>query len=387
MSRDELNGWFQELRQVTEKSSNSLRELSDRACEIAAFFQQGNLLQSAITPEEGYEETIKLAKSLFPADAGALYLGSTAPADDTIEAVATWPASPPKRDSFARQDCWALRTGQVHVVDADRTWPICKHVPVSSCSSYLCVPMMAQGEALGVLHLRTGPLHRNQSKSEATRLPEVKQRLAIAMARRIAPAIANLRLRQLLTAQASRDPLTGLYNRRLLHETLGREVRRANRGKKRRGDKPGFKVKPVGVIMFDVDHFKRFNTRFTHLGGDALLRHLGTFLQESFCRRAGDLAFRYAGEEFTVILPGASLADCCRRATDLLKHVRRLHVRHEDKPLGRVTVSVGVAAFPEDGFTAEALIEVADKRLIRAKEKGRDRVEPTRPPNRQASTK
>jgi diguanylate cyclase (GGDEF)-like protein len=272
------------------------------------------------------------------------------------------------------------------VVDADCTGPICKHVPASSCSSYVCVPMMAQGEALGVLHLRTGSSERNQSKGKSTRLPEAKQRLAIAVARHIAPAIANLRLRHLLAAQASRDPLTGLHNRHLLYETLGREVRRANRGQKRRGDAPTFKVKPVGVIMVDVDHFKRFNTRFTHLGGDALLRHLGTFLQESFCRRAGDVAFRYAGEEFTVILPGASLADSWRRAHELLKQVRRLHVRHEDKPLGRVTVSVGVAAFPEDGFTAEALIMVADKRLLRAKEEGRDRVEPGRPPNRRGRT-
>jgi diguanylate cyclase (GGDEF)-like protein len=206
------------------------------------------------------------------------------------------------------------------------------------------------------------------------------------VARHIAPAIANLRMRQLLTAQASRDPLTGLYNRRLLHETLGREVGRANRGQKRRSDERGFKVKAVGVLMFDVDQFRRINKRFTHLGGDALLRHLGTFLQERFCRRAGDVAFRYGGEEFIVILPGASLEDIWRRAHDLLKQVRRLQVRHEDKPLGGVTVSIGVSAFPEDGFTAEALVEAADRRLLRAKEKGRNRVEPTRPPNRRGSS-
>jgi diguanylate cyclase (GGDEF)-like protein len=193
-------------------------------------------------------------------------------------------------------------------------------------------------------------------------------------------------LRQRLTAQASSDPLTGLYNRRLLKETLQREVLRANRGQKRRGGGRGFNGKSVGVIMFDVDHFKRFNTRFTHLGGDALLQHLGTFLQKKFCRRAGDVAFRYGGEEFTVILPGASLQDSWQRAKDLLKQVRRLKLRHEGRPLGRITVSVGVAAFPEDGDTAEALTGAAAGRVGQAKQSGRDRVEPARLPRQRGST-
>src|SRR5260370_19447162 len=127
MTRDEPNNWFQDLQQATEKSSNSLRELYDRACEIAAFFRQGNLLQSAITPEEGYGEITKLAKSLFPADAGALYLGSTAPADDSIEAVASWPASPSEQDSFAGHDWWVFGARPGHPVDAHPPSAVSKH--------------------------------------------------------------------------------------------------------------------------------------------------------------------------------------------------------------------------------------------------------------------
>src|SRR2546423_3128052 len=175
-----------ELEKATERSTNSLHELYAHACESHPLFQQGNFLQAALTPEEGFAEITKLAKSLFPTDAGALYLGSTE--DDSMEEVASWPASFRKQDSFPRHDCWALRTGQEHWVDADCDAPFCKHVPASSCSSYLCVPMMAQGQTLGVFHLRTGPLEGNQPNVKRTRLPEAKRRLAIALASHIALA-------------------------------------------------------------------------------------------------------------------------------------------------------------------------------------------------------
>jgi diguanylate cyclase (GGDEF)-like protein len=385
MTRDELDHCIHELQQATEKSTNSLRELYDRAQEIDPFFQQGNLLQAAITPEEGYAEITNLARSLFPTDAGVLYLGSTSPEDDSIEAVASWPASPRTQNHFVRHDCWALRTGKVYVVDAHSPGSFCKHVPAASSSCSLCVPMMAHGETLGVFHVRTGPPGRKQSKGKKTRLPEGKQRLAIAVAGQLALAIANLRMRELLTTQATRDPLTGLFNRRLLEETLGRELRRASHGHKRSSDERGPKVRSVGILMVDVDHFRRFNRTFTHLGGDTLLRQLGRFLQEDFCRRGGDIAFRYGGEEFTVILPGAALENTRLRAEELRKQVRRLQVRHEERPLGQVTVSVGVAAFPDHGSTPEALIKAADTALFRAKRKGRDRVEVARLPNQRRS--
>src|SRR5262249_49860229 len=156
---------------------------------------------------------------------------------------------------------------------------------------------------------------------------------------------------------ATRDPLTGLFNLRLLAETLGREIRRASYGQKRRVNERGSKGKPVGIIMIDIDHFKRFNRRFGHPGADAVLRNLGSFLQERLCRREGDLAFRYAGEEFTVILPGASLENSRLRAEELRRQVKGLQVRHEERLLDPVSVSIGVAAFPEHGSTPAALIK------------------------------
>src|SRR5262249_33460996 len=153
-----------------EHGMNSLHELYARSCELSPFFQQGNFLQAALTLKEGYKEITKLAKALFPTDAGALYLYSTEPADNGLSAVAFWGDFPGKQDSFQRHNCWALRRGKVHWVDADCDATCCEHVPPSSCPSYLCVPMMAHGQVLGVLHLRASFLGGNPANGKRTRL-------------------------------------------------------------------------------------------------------------------------------------------------------------------------------------------------------------------------
>jgi len=174
-------------------------------------------------------------------------------------------------------------------------------------------------------------------------------------------ALANLRLRETLRSQSVRDPLTGLFNRRYMEETLEREIRRAERG-----------ARPLSVMMLDLDHFKQFNDTFGHSAGDSLLRELGTMLRANL--RAGDIACRFGGEEFVLILPEAAL-NCARsRAEQLRETAKHLHVSHLGESLGPVTISLGVAAFPEHGASGEDLIENADAALYRAKSEGRDRV-------------
>jgi hypothetical protein len=200
MTRDQREARNQEFQQATDKSIDSLHDLYAGACEIHPFFHQGNSLHATITSNEPYAEITKLAKALFPTDAGSVYLCGTSPEDKSIEAVVSWPASPRKKESLPRDDCWALKRGQVHLVDADHCQALfCNHVLDSACSSYLCVPMRAAGEVLGVFHLRTGTQGRDPAIGERTRLSEAKKRLAVAVANYIAPAIANLRSRELAT--------------------------------------------------------------------------------------------------------------------------------------------------------------------------------------------
>jgi diguanylate cyclase (GGDEF)-like protein len=201
---------------------------------------------------------------------------------------------------------------------------------------------------------------------------ESKQRLAAAVAEQIAMALANLNLRETLRHQSIRDSLTGLFNRRYMEETLERELHRGKR-----------KGAPVGIIMLDLDHFKMFNDTFGHLAGDALLRAVGEFLQARV--RGEDIVCRHGGEEFAVILPEASLESTRQRAEHLRDGVKILEVQHRGQSLGTITLSAGVAAFPDHGATAEVVLREADAALYRAKADGRDRVVVAQSPGEKAS--
>jgi diguanylate cyclase (GGDEF)-like protein len=211
--------------------------------------------------------------------------------------------------------------------------------------------MMAQTEALGVLHLR----------SHGARLSEARRLFAQTVSESLALGLANLKLREALQRQAIRDPLTGLFNRRHMEDALEREVRRASR-----------RVTPLCVLMLDLDNFKALNDSMGHEAGDALLRAIGEFLQSRV--RAADIACRYGGEEITLILPDATLADARQRAEDLREAVKRIAVKDRGRSIGNISVSVGLASFPDHGTSSEALLRAADAALYRAKERGRDCV-------------
>ncbi len=169
------------------------------------------------------------------------------------------------------------------------------------------------------------------------------------------------RANEQLQQQVIRDPLTGLYNRRYLDATLPRELQRAERHGQQ-----------VAIMMLDIDHFKHFNDTYGHDAGDMLLREMGTFLRTH--TRGEDIACRYGGEEFTLVLPGASLADTLLRAETIRTAIRTLMVYHQGQPLTQVTASFGVAVFPGHGTSTDMLIRTADQALYQAKRTGRDRV-------------
>jgi diguanylate cyclase (GGDEF)-like protein len=225
----------------------------------------------------------------------------------------------------------------------------------------VCVPLIAQGESVGVLHVQAKAPAADQTVAAVTPFPEAQERLAQAVADQAALALANLQLRQSLREQATRDPLTNLFNRRHMEESLQRELRRAER-----------RQRPLGILMLDLDHFKRCNDTFGHDAGDALLRAVGHFLETHI--RGEDLACRYGGEEFLLILTDSSLGDTAKRAEELREGIKGLQVRPRGTTLGPVSASLGVAVFPEHGVTADALVRAADAALYQAKAEGRDRV-------------
>ena len=335
-------------------------ELETRTNQVTLLSEMGSLLQSCRTAEEAHCIIAEFSQRLFPSEVGALCI--LAPSRNTVETVAVWGSGVERNRVFSPEDCWALRTGRPHCVEDPKSATFCRHVDPDPAICYLCVPLMAQGEALGILHLRSLAGGTVPPEEVWEGLKAAKKHLASTVAEQVALALANLKLSETLRMQSIRDPLTGLFNRRYMEESMDREIRRATRNQR-----------DLGAILLDIDHFKRYNDTFGHEAGDALLRELGAFLQTQI--RGEDIACRYGGEEFTLILPDASLEITQRRAQQLREGVKKLKVQHKGEPLGTITLSLGVAALRTHGATAAEILRAADAALYRAKELGRDRVE------------
>jgi diguanylate cyclase (GGDEF)-like protein/PAS domain S-box-containing protein len=338
----------------------SVSKLEQQSREIALLNQMSHLLQTCQSTEEAHAVIQQFAAELFPTDSGAVFVLNTSV--DLVEAVCVWGDSPPAEQVFSPRECWALRRGQVHAAREGGSTLVCQHMSKEKFpTSSLCVPMMAQSEALGVLHLRERPSPASQADEHIARRSIVREELALNVAGHIALALANLKLRETLRTQSLLDPLTGLYNRRYLKDSLEREVRRAARSQQR-----------LAVIMLDVDQLKGFNDTFGHDAADSMLRELAAFFQKRI--RGEDFACRYGGDEIVIILVETSLEAAERRAEQLREGIKRLTIPHGERYLKPPTVSLGVALYPEHGVTAEALLRVADEALYRAKSLGRDRI-------------
>ncbi|HVN07476.1 MAG TPA: diguanylate cyclase [Patescibacteria group bacterium] len=348
-----------ERQQTNERLTTLLRETEERSRQSALIKQMSTLLQTCANTQEAYEVVHEFAARLFPADSGALCLLN--PSVALMEAVAAWGSEPQREVMFAPEDCWALRTGRVHVSSPDGVALNCAHVGAPSAGGYVCVPMMAHNEAIGVLSVRCADSVAALPRDARLHSLEDRQELALNFAADIALALANLRLRETLRTQSTRDPLTGLFNRRYLTESLDREVRRADRN-----------ARPLGVVMLDLDQFKPFNDAHGHEAGDALLRSFGRFIQKN--TRGEDIACRYGGDEFVILLVDADLEVARRRAEELREGFSRMVVRHLNHKLDSVSFSMGVAAFPAHGTTSEDLLAAADEALYDAKAQGRNRV-------------
>lgn len=357
----ERRGAETELIKANQKLELSRDELEEHNRRMFLLNQMGELLQSCATFEEAYTIIGPLGQKLFSEETGALYIINNS--RNMVEAATTWGTLPVEQDTFALDDCWALRLGRTHIYKSDNNVInlICPHLKNRLPVFSLCIPMTAQGDTMGILHLRSQSRGQAQTGEEQLYLTEAKQQLAMTMADSVVLALANLKLRISLRDQAIRDPLTGLFNRRYLEETLDREFNRAARMKR-----------SVGVIMLDLDHFKLFNDTFGHEAGDVLLRKLGIFLKQHL--RGGDIACRYGGEEFALILPEMSPGNLLRRAEQLREGIKHLSVPYQGQDLSTLTMSLGIAMFPTHGTTGLRVLNAADAALYEAKGQGRDRV-------------
>ena len=347
-------------RQHAESLDRLVKELELRTKQMTELNEMGHLLECSATVSEACQVAAHSVQKLFPnAACGALYLFRSS--RDLVEAAVRWGKRDALSPTFPPDSCWSLRRGQPHWSGHPGNSVDCLHIAGSPTSENLCVPMVAQGNTLGVLQIEfdaeADPWHDSASDD----LRDARKRLAISISSQIALSLANLQLRDVLREQAIRDPLTRLFNRRFLEESLERELRRAAR-----------KKQSVAVLFLDIDHFKTFNDTFGHEAGDRVLVALADLFRNFF--RATDICCRYGGEEFAIILPESSSRDTAVRADALRLEVKRLRLQFKKETLGQLSISAGVAAFPEHGLSSHDLLRIADQCLYESKSSGRDIV-------------
>jgi diguanylate cyclase (GGDEF)-like protein len=279
---------------------------------------------------------------------GALYL--QAPSRNVIRRQVAWgKPDVPLEDLFTAEDCWAMRRGIPYPNDPQA--PPCRHLAEGSDPRHvLCVPLMAQGESIGVIHL-SGDVSPGRRERRMTQV----------IADLLALSIGQLRLQESLRVQSVRDATTGLFNRRYLDASLLRECLRARRAQQ-----------TLALLLIDLDEFKLFNERHSHEAGDAALGQIGQLIQQTI--RPEDIAGRHGGEEFLVLMPEVDLATAMDRAELLRRALHSAPIDLHGRRVEAVRCSIGVSLYPLNGNEPGVCLRAAERAMQQAKEEGRDRV-------------
>jgi len=360
-----LAGIFQQLRlaqaqnRISDENCEALRhqvqlaraEQEKNSADLGLLGNYGNLLLGSTDLAEALQISQQMLSQLLPDCAGSIY--PLIDGEGLGEVTHLWGTHIGEtRPQASAEDCRAMMTRRTCLSSSDKPGEACAHIQFpadGTAMSAVCIPLNAQTESLGWLYLTTPGLEGC-----------AKMVVAQAAAKQLSQALANLKLRGNLRDLSVRDPLTGLFNRRYLQESLGREMARSKR-----------RNLPLAVMMFDLDHFKAFNDNYGHAAGDAVLVEFGRLLGNSF--RSEDIACRFGGEEFTLIMPEMELSIAKRRAQELIDATAALTIIHEGQTLPPITTSVGLAMMPEHGEKPDALMAAADQALYVAKSSGRNR--------------
>ena len=323
--------------------------------EAKALAELDEWLQCCKSLEELFTVVSKFMTKALPNTQGELYIYSNS--RDVLDGACSW-GDAHLQEHIAPDSCWALRRGRGYRFDADGFSFECGHVrdhPIlRTVEDALCIPIVAHGDTVGLLHVTYPP----ETPKDAA---EKGFELALQCGEHISLAIANVKLRDELHDQSTRDPLTRLFNRRYFLEALRAEHTMAAR-----------KNTPFSILSFDADKFKAFNDNHGHDAGDMVLRAIGDKMQEVF--RNGETPCRFGGEEFSVLLPGADQATAANMAEALRLAIEDTSIRYGAATLPRVTVSIGTASYPDHGELPQDLLTAADRALYAAKAAGRNCV-------------
>ncbi|ASV54247.1 MULTISPECIES: diguanylate cyclase [Lelliottia] len=300
---------------------------------------------------ENFADVINVAQlfapNIAPGIGGQLYILDRDPWQ--MRCVAQWLTPDTKQAPFHPDECWAVRRGQSHPPVNGEPDIACYHLPESAANQSLCVPLIAQGEAIGLLSFQNITPETAPSRAYLELMAEA-----------LGLALANQRLRDALLEKALYDPLTGLRNRHHLEDKMQTLMSQALRNDE-----------PVSCLMIDIDHFKSINDRFGHEAGDQVIKSVAAIVQRAV--HDNGIAFRYGGEEFLALLTDIDEEGAHACATEIYEGVRALSLRYGLAEIGPVDVSIGIASYPQHA-QSDNLLRAADVALYRAKELGRSRI-------------
>jgi len=338
--------------QINKKLAASVKTLQDQANESQLLTVSRNELQMCVDMEQVYRSASSSFSKLLPGTYGSLCIINNS--RHVVEVVSGWGQESSRiPEMFPRDSCCGLRSGRSHWRRTGASEIDCTHFVESAPSRYLCIPMVAQGDTIGILYIEC-PTPELVPEVENC-LEGVRQLIQLT-----GMTVAALQLRTKLENQSIRDSLTGLFNRHFMQIALERELARAMRQQSN-----------LAVFMLDVDHFKRFNDQFGHAVGDIALKAVARGFLSSI--RTEDIACRYGGEEFVIILPDVTAETAYQRAEEIRQKISLLDVLKQAGD-AEITISIGVSIFPLNGRTVESLLKTSDEALYRAKHQGRNRV-------------
>ena len=338
-------GWIRRA-QNAEKTLR-LIAVNETQEQIEELFAMTDTLQAADSNADAAQVLRATSRKLLPGCGVALYVFNNS--RDRLDLVGSWdmPEAYEAAESLVPANCWALKRGKDHVNNPHEQSLCCSHY-IGEVAS-IEVPMMARGQVFGLLVLgdRGGKCHN----------VERAQRIARALADSTSLALSNISLREQLRTQSLRDPMTGLYNRRYMEDTLDRFISLAHR-----------QNQPTSVLMIDLDNFKVLNDEHGHAKGDAVLKDVAA--QVVGALRPSDVVCRYGGEELLVILPDCGVDDAMMRAEQVRARIELLSDQHGCN----VAASIGVASLPDSAKSASDLLSASDQALYDAKAAGKNQV-------------
>ncbi len=356
-----LSQTIERAERAEQQAREALTHERERQTETQALAELGDWLQCCKSIEELYEVVRQAMAGNFPGSSGQLFIYSNS--RDVLDGVVTWGGEALIKN-MQPHDCWGLRRGRTFRFGDGLVKFPCAHMAGCNQSgdersvpeNYLCLPIIAQGDTVGLLNVGMA-----DACSEEDRINDAQVAFAQKCSEQISVAIANVKLRDELHEQSTKDPLTGLYNRRYFIDRCRSALSLVQR-----------EQGSLSLISFDADNFKSFNDQYGHDTGDYLLCTIGSLIGRFFDDE--EICCRVGGEEFSILLPNDSAETAETKASELVKLIADHEFTYRDARLPAVTVSAGVATFPDHTDSLQGLCKAADLAMYAAKEDGKNRV-------------